>query len=302
MKGILLNMNQPIYFPFADGQWRLSMGLKPLKEEDWIEIDDHFIHELSLKQQLFTQQYEDVFASLPDSLAGQQEVLALLLDYLPKRYPEIYQVTEKTIKNLATGEVWYIWDFANNPLDLAGRLVQEDLLLLLPNEDNNYCLVAGSLCFPLRWKIQEKLGRSLAAIHDPVPGYQHQLEKPVDHFFERLKENYPVWRLNWGLVDTPELFVPPEKSTNQLNIPLTVDNAGDVLWLRVERQTLRRLPKTNGVLFTIKTYIYPLNILEDKPEISQGLVLTLQQMPETTQLYKNIAPVREVVLQYLQQI
>ena len=293
-------MNQPIYFPFEDGQWRLSMGLQPLKEQDWIEIDDHFIQELRLKQQLLNQQYGDVFASLPDSLAGQEEVLALLLDYLPKRFPEIYEATEETIKNLATGEVWLISDFANHPLELAGRLVQEDLLLLLPDETKNYRLVAGLLCFPARWKLQEKLGHSLATIHDPVPGYQQQLKKPVNHFFERLKENHPVWRLNWGLVDTPELFLPPEKSTNQLNIPVTVDNVGELLWLRVERQTLRRLPQTYGVLFTIKTYIYPLNILEDKPEISKGLVLTLQQMPETTQLYKNIAPVREVVLHYLQ--
>lgn len=293
-------MNQPIYFPFEDGQWRLSMGLKALKEEDWIEIDDQFINELRLKQKLLNQQYEDVFASLADSLASQQEVLALLLDYLPKRFPDIYQVTEETIKNLATGEVWLISDFVNNPLELAGRLVQEDLLLLLPDETKNYHLVAGLLCFPARWKLREKLGHSLATIHDPVPGYQQQLEKPVDHFFERLKGNHPVWRLNWGLVDTPELFLPPEKSSNKPNIPVTVDNAGELLWLRVERQTLRRLPQTNGVLFTIKTYLYPLNILEDKPEISQGLVSTIQQMPETTQRYKNIAPVREVVLQYLQ--
>jgi hypothetical protein len=38
---------------------------------------------------------------------------------------------------------------------------------------------------------------------------------------------------------------------------LTAENAGEKLWLRVERQTLRRLPATRAVVFTIRTLVRP---------------------------------------------
>lgn len=58
-----LEMSKPIYLPFADGQWRLAMGLKPLQLQDWIEIDADFADQLTLKTQLLAQRYSDVFAN-----------------------------------------------------------------------------------------------------------------------------------------------------------------------------------------------------------------------------------------------
>ena len=45
-----------------------------------------------------------------------------------------------------------------------------------------------------------------------------------------------------------------------------MDNAGQRLHLRVERQTLSRLPKSNAVLFTIRTYMDPLSTFEGRPD------------------------------------
>ena len=45
-----------------------------------------------------------------------------------------------------------------------------------------------------------------------------------------------------------------------------MDNAGQRLHLRVERQTLLRLPKSNAVLFTIRTYMNPLSTFEGRPD------------------------------------
>jgi hypothetical protein len=43
-------------------------------------------------------------------------------------------------------------------------------------------------------------------------------------------------------------------------------DAGRALSLRVERQTLRRLPQTGGALFTIRVWLAPLESLADDPE------------------------------------
>jgi hypothetical protein len=57
----------------------MSMGLRALKLQEWIEIDEHFAEELALKDKLLKNQYSDVFASLPESKPSQREVLDLLL-------------------------------------------------------------------------------------------------------------------------------------------------------------------------------------------------------------------------------
>ena len=94
-----------------------------------------------------------------------------------------------------------------DPLDIAGRLVQEDLCIL-QEVDGELRLTAGVLCFPNRWRLSDKLGRPMMAIHEPVPSYAERLGKPVDRFIGLLAPDRPVWRLNWSLMDNPMLFQP----------------------------------------------------------------------------------------------
>jgi hypothetical protein len=248
-------MSQPNYLPFGDGQWRLSMSLKALDPKNWIEIDENFAEELVLKDRLLNSHYSEVFAGLPGTQTSQQEILDLLLEHLLEYFPQHYRRHNQTIENITTGQVWHIADFETVPLDLAGRLVQEDLLLMQPSCEG-YCLVAASLCFPLRWRLREKLGRAIAQIHNPVPGYEEKLARPVDSFFNRFKSSHPVWRLNWSIVNSSERFLAPEKEQLNWHSTINSQNAGEKLFLRVERQTLRRLNVSGDILFTIRTYIH----------------------------------------------
>lgn len=293
-------MHQPIYLPFADGQWHLAMGLKPLQIQDWIEIDTDFANQLCLKNDLLTRRYAEVFASLPGSITAQQEVLELLLAHLLRYFPDLYQQAGDRLLNRVTNQVWQQSDFKTSPLDLAGRLVQEDLCLMLP-EENRYKLAAASVCFPSHWRLQEKLGRSMAEIHQPIPGYAEKLERPVDHFFDRLKLDHPGYRLNWSIVNSPDLFLASSHRDQIIDSALTSENAGERLWLRVERQTLRRLAVSEGILFTIRTYINPLHKLVQDQAIARSLSVAIQQIPTTMQQYKNILPIRATLLTYLEQ-
>jgi hypothetical protein len=294
-------MSKPRHLPFADGQWRMSMGLKALNLQEWIEIDEHFADELALKEKLLKNRYTDVFASLPESQPSQKEVLNLLLNHLPERFPQHYRRQGNMLEIIRTGQVWNVADFEATPLDLAGRLVQEDLLLMQPSPEG-YILAAASLCFPLRWQLWEKFGRPLAQIHTAVPGYADKLERPVDSFFDRLKPDHPAWRLNWSIVDSPELFLAQEKGKLGLDTTINATNAGEKLWIRVERQTLRRLVVSGDILFTVRTYVHPLKVLEDEPAIAHNLVQAIKQIPPEMQIYKNLLPIREALLGYLAQV
>lgn len=293
-------MSKAVYLPFADGQWHLTMGLKPLQLSDWIEIDESFANQLTLKTQLLSQRYSDVFACISGSENGQREVLDLLLAHLLQYFPRYYQRQGDRLLNQVTGQVWHLADFEANPLDLAGRIVQEDLCLMLPG-DCGYVLAAASLCFPSRWKLQEKLGQPMAQIHQHVPGYADKLKRPVDNFFASLKPNYPGYRLNWGIVDSPDLFLDQDKGQQDFNPTITADNAGERLWLRVERQTLRRLD-SGGILFTIRTYVHPLYSLMDDLMAIRSLVAAIRQIPAPMQIYKNLLPIREALLAYLDRV
>lgn len=165
-----------------------------------------------------------------------------------------------------------------------------------------YTLQAASLCFPSRWQLAEKMGRPMAAIHGPVPGFGDKLAHPVDRFFEYLHVDRPVWRVNWSVNDDPALFQPIRRRGPDAGTPITPGNAGERLFTRCERQTLRRLPSTGWILFTIKTYVDPLSCLADQPEAAAGLAAAVRDLPAGNRGYKNVASYEAAMLTYLDQL
>jgi hypothetical protein len=232
----------------------------------------------------------------PEGEAGARELLELLLDHLPTRFPEHYRRSGGRIDNLATGEGFEIAAWAEAPLALAGRLVQEDLCLMQASPEG-YRLVAAVLCFPAHWRLADKLGRPLDVIHAPVPGFDERLATPATRFFAGIRVERPVWRVNWSLVDTPALFLPPEHRGHPR--PITAGRAGEELWLRVERQTLRRLPRSGDVVFGIHTYVDPLARAIDSPDAARALAERIREMPEPMARYKSILPIRAPLLAWL---
>jgi len=283
------------YLPFDGGRFRLMMGLMPLAPAEWIERDAHLAADLAAKRHLLETRHAEVFAALPEAADPAGELLALLVEHLLRHHAAVFTREGAALANAATGERWDLARSDLHPLDLAGRLVQEDFCLLLP-EGESYRLVGATLCSPARWRLAEKLGRPLGPIHDPVPGYAAKLGRPVDRFFAALAPERPVWRLNWGIADDPAPFQP---EAGPAAPGVTAENAGERLWLRVERQTLRRLPATGAVVFTIRTHITRLGAAIAAPAGAAELAAAIRDMPEETRRYKRIAPVAERLLAWL---
>ncbi|MDG2286886.1 MAG: DUF3445 domain-containing protein [Alphaproteobacteria bacterium] len=292
---------RPRYSPYLSGKFRLAMGLMALDLDNWMEPDEHFEAELILKDQLFAKQHGDVVAARAGSEHAQQEVLSLLVDHMARRHPEFIRSDGDTVTVVPTGAAYRLGDWSDLAIDLAGRLAQEDFCLMAPG-DRGYTLEAASLCFPSRWRLAEKMGHPMAVIHDPVPGFEDKLARPVDRFFDHLHVDRPVWRVNWSVNDDPTLFQPARRQETATDAVITVANAGERLFTRCERQTLRKLPESGWILFTIKTHVDPLSTLVGNPEAAAGLAGALRDLPSDNHRYKNIAPYETAMLSYLDQI
>jgi hypothetical protein len=279
---------------------RLSMALVPLDPKDWIEPDEHLVADLAEKERLLAERHQEVFIVLPEATPGSEEVLELLVDHLPAHFPDLYERQGDRLYHHASGHMWDLGRSTLHPLDLAGRLVQEDLCLMQVEPDaGHYRLVGASVCFPTRWCLADKIGGAIGPIHAPVPGYEEQLSSTMDRFFALLKTERPVWRVTWSIVDDPALFLPRGHGQWERDASITAENVGDKLWLRLERQTLRRLPCSEDVLFTIRIYVHPLQTLAACPKRTAALAAALRSLPPDLQTYKSVRPFREAILSWL---
>jgi hypothetical protein len=241
----------------------MAMGLRPLDLSNWLEVDDQRNAELALKQELLADKFETVVATNAEGYKASAELLTCIEESLKEFHPEIsYKV-----------------DRNEHPIVSASRLVQEDLCVLIKSDD--WRLQAASVCFPSRWDLSTKIGTTLDAIHGPVPGYSAELSSPTNAFFDRLKPDRSFWRLNWTLLDNPALHQP---------FSIRRSPSGDLedWFFRVERQTLRQLPTTKAIVFTIRNYVASAKTLREVvPEFGENLLSALDTAPEAMQGYKG---------------
>jgi len=262
----------PDYQPYVAGPFRWRLALRPLDLSDWIQIGDDYDHEMAAKTDVLRDHHDTVVATIDGIEPEAAEILEHLCDHLCATRPDWFAREGNEIVNRRRGERWPVspgddGSWALHPLDIAGRLVQEDLALLV-NREAGLVFGGGTVCFPNRWDLSSKLGLTMAEVHAPVDRLNEQLQDPIDSFFGRLSVDKPFWRLGWGVLDTDDPYQPMDGTASvPPPIPAIGDpSTGDRLFLRVERETLRRFPRTDCVLFTIRTYIRPLSHLVERPQ------------------------------------
>lgn len=266
------------YIPVKGQPFTVSMGLRTMDPDTWIEIDEHYETELAEKRHLLEHRKSDVLAVLPEGLDGSREVLDELAAYLPAHFPERF-----------TADIPV--DASLHPLEAASLLVQEDLAVMSP-QNGQWVLTAASICFPSRWDLASKIGANMHGIHEPVPHYEERIAHATDVMFNRLTSDRSVWRINWTLLDSPELFQPSVTGRKaRARTGLGVEEFGDAMYFRTERQTLRKLPVSGAILFTIRTYRDSLNSLDRQyPEFRAHLGRTLVTTSQETRNYKGWEP------------
>lgn len=225
--------------PKARGGGQLKMGLVKLSETEWLQPDPDFAARV------------EAFAAYPDGIQIAAEGKA------PGCELAAMLGTEGGLAEAA-----------------ASR--HEDMCLLSrPGGEEVYRLVGAAVAWPSDWTPADKMGLPLRALHAPIQGYEEQLASGVDHFMAKLKPGPIYGRCNWFIAATGDrrwIGKPPEIAFAHV----TAENAGDTLFVRSERQTLRRLPETGAILFTIGIYVEPLGALSPaNVQMLAGAVQTL---------------------------
>jgi hypothetical protein len=280
------------YLPFMDPRMARAPGLMPLDPAEWFVIHDDFAGQMAYRDRLIAERREIVLALLPEGREAAEELLEAVLDAvaaLPGYRVGASEVTRPDGVSVALNR--------DDPLASAGRLVPDDLCLMQPDaESGEYRLVGAVLCFPSRWLLSEKLGRPLTAIHDPVPDYDEMLARRVNRVFEAMRAGRGLWRVNWILHETPELYLP--LGLNEKYV--APEGADGGLYLRTERQTLVRLPRTGAVVFGIKTSVSPVETLT--PDEISALRDAIAAEDPSTIAYKSGAEVWRRRLARLEEI
>jgi dimethylamine monooxygenase subunit A len=280
-----------LHAPYASGKPPFSIGLSPIDLARWIEQDECLVQQLALKETILAEEGAAAFGALPGSEEGQAEALELLSAHLPARYPLTYRRQGDALRILASDRLIEL--HGEPPLLTASRLVQEDLLLMRRGE-NGWRLVAGGLCFPSTWILAEKLGRNMDAIHAPAPGYAGKMAGMVARIFDNLKVDQLVERFNWSIYGDARLRYAQSKQDPLERFPPGegVSNAH----IRVERQTLRRLPLSGDILFTVRVHVDPIAAFSRDSrgrELASALRDQLAALSGEQLAYKGIVEARE---------
>ncbi|WP_338001501.1 DUF3445 domain-containing protein [Aminobacter anthyllidis] len=296
----------PTHTPYDGTSKPFAIGLKQAEPRDWIELDSHLEAYLSEKNRLYATIPDKVFVAEPDTRAAQQEVLDLLVAHLIERYPETYRLEGGRCIIGGTDRVVDVANAGDNPLIAASKLVQEDLILMRQGE-NGWRLTAGSLCFPSSWRLTEKFGKAIHDIHGPVPGFGPgtRMAELIARMFDKLA--VLVERFNWSIQADGSLYHPlsdRQRLARSVEADSTFPGA-DVAahaFIRVERQTLRKLPVTGDILFTIRIYLDPLAVLARNPDRAQLAASFAEQLLalDHDQLdYKGLAADRDRLVGFL---
>ncbi|RAH39828.1 heme-dependent oxidative N-demethylase family protein [Aspergillus brunneoviolaceus CBS 621.78] len=276
-------------------RYHITMGIETTTLSEIVQIDKHYLSRIQLRTALIQHKKPAVLGTTPRAVPAVRELYTFLVnDYLPQRYGAIFHRLPpspnhpESITNVITGETIPCTPPTDpeEALAIIGRQVEEDFLLLLPPpppsptisttgpktepraedfENKQMSLEAFIGCFPNGFSWADKFTKSLAAIHVPVPDYTAKLRGSMDRYLGRLAVGTVVKRANWTVSVDGELHAADsmhlyEGETVEEVEVLDVEKAR----LRCERQVLFRLPRSNAVVFVVRTYMYPLQEIKEE--------------------------------------
>lgn len=265
-----LAVNATAYQPWQGGPFRWRLNLRPLDLANWFEFAPDTDQLLAQKATLLESNRSTVFGAMPEAADACAEILEHVVAHVREHRPD------------ACADV----DPHEYSLIAAARLVPEDLVVMSRHEGALLC-TAGVVCFPNRWDLASKIGKPLQAVHAPVAQLNEQLAAPIDSFFDRLTPAKSFWRLGWGIIETDELYQPTDGTAPPRGPLPEPESAGEQVWVRVERETIRRFPRTDAVLFTIRTHLTRVSELQHLPEELARLAEAVGGLPADVAAYKG---------------
>ena len=305
-------------FPFDRDVYMYSVNIEPHVAggpspayDAAFDVDEHHIAE-TRERSLVLAQDPNRCLVLPTMIAAQWDTLELIMESFAADYPELFTLEKDgdrwtwTNRPLGIEQAFTFGDIDTLPMppfEYITRQAQGDFTLQDQREDNLF-VDGGMVTTQADWSLEFDLGMTFHEWHGPVPfGHELGVFDRALQYLLRLRYGHPVRRLNWTMTVNPRLDTSPE------NYPIwgpdrttvTRENVADKLHLRVELQTLFRLPRSNAILFGVRCYLASLAELARVPLWGARLHRVLRDLPEPIAEYKGLTRHRAIAIEHLQQ-
>lgn len=305
-------------FPFPEDRYMYSVNIEPHVPGEAgtvyraaFDVDEHYIAEC--RDRALTLERDPLRCQVLEHMdAAQWDTLELIMESFARDYPEHFQLERDgarwtwTNRPLGLTQDFVFGDAATlpcPPFEYITRQAQGDFCLLDHREDNLF-IDGGTVTTQADWSLDFDLGMSFMEWHGPVPlAHQAGIFERALKFLLRLQLGAPVRRLNWTMTVNPRLDTSPEHypEWGPDRASITPENVAAKLHLRVELQTLFRLPRSNAILFCVRCYLIGLGELARVPKWGKRLHRVLGTLPPELAEYKGLVRYRETAVQWLSQ-
>jgi hypothetical protein len=223
--------------------------------------------------------------------------MEMCLEFLCARYPQYFRIDKAAMvfhNNLLNNTT----DLkTTEPLHVLLNNVAEDFAVMLRHPDTGlYSFRSGVICSSLGWNVGSKIGLKLHEIHAAIPDYKEKMQFSMDRYFSKKPTDKAIQRGSWGLEIDEPLFMPPGDPHEQLRDAQDPSHTIDRCHLRVDWQTLRRLPLSGAVIFNFKAVFTPVTEFRDEPYIPSLLLKVLREGKKSLMEYKNTWHTEHVVI------
>jgi hypothetical protein len=316
-----LPTQRPDYFPPAGGRYEVKAGLvrfgKPLGggEADGhvFQLDATFPKYRRSKLDARRERLEKYVQTGELSPHVRSTICRFIVARLTTEHPALFRFADGVLECALTGErLAFDAGFELRSAEGAGDVrppyacafdalasqVQEDLAVVNASPDKSHRLSAIHLCFPNAWAAEDQIGRSFAAIHEPVAGMEQMNRQAYALVDTMLNATDGLVRFAWGVSWDAELNHHPQPPAGARRVR-RFDPAKPRAFLRVERQTIWGFPALSSALFTIRTYLYDCADVRSDEERRVALTAAIRSMSDESARYKRIAESRESFLGWL---
>jgi hypothetical protein len=303
-------------FPFHEDKFIYSVNIEPHVPgskgsvyEFPIDIDEHYVSEMH-DRALVLDADPGRCQALPHMLTAQWDMLELLMTSMASCYPEHFTLTRDgdrwhwINRPLGIDQAFTFGDISTlpfEPMEYIGRQCQGDFSIQ-DQRGRQLWMDAGIVTSQADWSLDFDIGMNFFEWHGPVPfAHEAGVFARALKFLLNLQHGHPARRLNWTMTINPRLDTSPE-TYHKWGIDrttVTSDNVGDKVHLRVELQTLWRMPRSHAILFSIRCYLIKMKELVTVPKWAHRLPRVLATLPPEIADYKGLTRYRDTTIDWL---
>ncbi|KAI2636613.1 alpha-1,2-mannosyltransferase [Xylaria nigripes] len=283
---------RPLRWPYHQ-----TMYLKKFQPDWWIELESTYRERIAQRKALYDKYGSTILQWLPGSELAFKELMEMVIQFICARYPQYFALSEDKLwlENRILGVRANIR--AKHPLFILLDHVPEDFVIVERDPETGlYVHHGGVICSALGFTLASTIGRNLPDIHKEVPDYQEKMQLSMDRYFSKMPTDKPVQRGSWELEPDQPLFLAPDDQDNRQEDGQSTELTRERLHLRVDWQTLRRLPLSGAVAFNFKALFTPIEELRTEPYVPSVLLKILKHGNEKIMEYKGTQRTQHVCI------